>query len=273
MAGDGAHRNPISLAAVQPHSSLVCGPVQAAAAFRLMFQSAPERRSGSFAGALLRASVLVALALLLLTASASMQPFLFEGIDGHLLTAVAYGDTDAYWQAWQEALTFKFLLQDYGVTLLILGVLVGIFGKWRPRAPATRMGFIFVASLAPVATAGGVLFDLIQAKSRREIPPWFEWLEASLLGVSVVLVVGLACAFVHFTLLAGIGAQRNACISIGSARCSGPWLGLSCSLALLFSLAYIAHGVYWYAVPGLLWLYFFASIAAVRHASSVESAS
>ena len=98
-----------------------------------------------------------------------------------------------------------------------------------------------------------------------EFPPWADSLGIPLMGAPLLLVMGLVWALGHFILLAGVPRSAGVPLSILSIRRGHPWLVTMCALTALLILAMVTEGAYWYAAPGALWLYFYASIAAVRH--------
>ena len=84
------------------------------------------------------------------------------------------------------------------------------------------------------------------------------------MGVPVLLIAALVWAFAHFILLAGVSRRPGVPISLIAIRRSHPWLLIISVLTALLVLAMGAEGAYWYAIPGAVWLYFYASISAVR---------
>jgi hypothetical protein len=207
---------------------------------------------------------LIVLSLALLGFSISLEPFTTSPDGTYPFHGVAQGDSQAYHAARGQALTPKYRLQDYGATVLVLGLVVAIL-RWRPlNAPGSKLGFISLAVIAPTLTAVGFVFDLVQGQSRWEFPPWADSLGIPLMGVPVMLLLGLAWAFAHFIFLAGVPRRAGVPISYIAVRQGNPWLHVICCLTALLILGMIFDGAYWYAVPGMLWLYFYASISAVR---------
>lgn len=207
---------------------------------------------------------LIALSLALLGFSISLEPFTQNPDGSYPFHSVTEGDSQAYYAARDQALTPKYQLQDYGATILVLGLVVAIL-SWHPaKAPRSTLGFIGLAVIAPILTVAGFVFDLVQGQSRWEFPPWADSLGIPLMGVPVMLLLGLVWAFAHFILLAGVPRRAGVPISYAAVRQGNLWLLVICCLTALLILAMVADGAYWYAVPGMLWLYFYASIAAVR---------
>lgn len=210
------------------------------------------------------ALALIALSLLLLGLSMSMEPFT-KGEDGsYPFHSVAQGDSQAYHEARRQALTPKYRLQDYGGTIMAFALVVALL-SWRPlKAPATRLGFVVIALMAPTLTGVGFVFDLMQGQSRWEFPPWADSLGIPLMGVPVLLFVGVAWALAHFMFLAGVPRRSGVIISYRAVRRGNLWLLVVSVVTALLVIGTSIEGAYWYAVPGLLWLYFYASISAAR---------
>jgi hypothetical protein len=207
---------------------------------------------------------LIVLSLALLGFSISLEPFAHNPDGSYPFHSVAEGDSPAYYAARSQALTPKYRLQDYGATILVLGIVAALL-SWRPvKAPRSRLGFIGLAVIAPTLTATGFVFDLVQGQWRWEFPPWADSLGIPLMGVPVMLVLGLVWAFAHFILLAGVPRRAGVPISYAAVRHGHPWILVVCSLTALLIIGMAVDGAYWYAAPGALWLYYYASISAVR---------
>jgi len=147
---------------------------------------------------------------------------------------------------------------------LALGLIVGML-SWRPlKAPGSGFGFFALAIAAPVLTVLGFVFDLFQGYARWEFPPWADSLGIPLMGVPVLLVAGLVWALAHLALLAGVPRRADVLVSFNSVRRGNLWLLIVCGLTTLLVVGMGIDGAYWYAIPGVLWLYFYASISAVR---------
>jgi len=210
------------------------------------------------------ALALLILSLALIGTSVSMAPFQL-GADGGLpMLRVPDGNSEAYFMAWDQAVTAKFKLQDYGVTLMAFALAIAAF-CWRPfKAPPSRLGFVILAVAAPFLTVAGYIFDLIQAQARLEFPPWADSLGIPLMGVPVLFLGGLVWAFAHFMLLAGVPQRVDVVLSVSAVRRGNPWLLIVSAITAVLVVAMAAEGAYFYCIPGFLWLYYYAAIAAVR---------
>ena len=180
------------------------------------------------------------------------------------MLSVPDGNSEAYFAARDQAVTAKFKLQDYGLTLMACGLAIAAF-RWRPfKAPPSRLGFVILAVAAPLLTVAGYVFDLIQAQARWEFPPWADSLGIPFMGVPVMLLIGLVWAFAHFILLAGVPQRAGVALSVSAVRRGNPWLLIVTAITAVLVAAMAAEGAYFYGIPGFLWLYYYAAIAAVR---------
>lgn len=165
-----------------------------------------------------------------------------------------------------EMLTPKFRLQDYGGTLIVSAFIVFLIeriGATRIQSPKAHSSFIVLAIVAPVVTVGAYLYALLQADSRGDFPYWADSVGIPLLAVSVVLIIFLAWAMVHLTFLRGrqpIARRLMPAISLTS----NWWLSFVSVSAAAFVLFAAALGQYWYVISGMIWLYFYLSLSAVR---------
>lgn len=208
---------------------------------------------------------LFVVSLALIGDSLSMEPFHLAADGSYPMFNVSEGDSQAYFLAREQALTGKFALQDYGVTLVVCSLVLAAF-KWRPfKAPHSLRGFLAIAVAAPVLTVGALAFDLIQGQARWEFPSWADSLGIPLMGIPVLLVAGLVWAFSYFILLAGVPRRTDVYLSLMAIRRSHLWLLFVFVLTALLVIGMAAQGAWWYVIPGAIWLYFYASIAAVRH--------
>lgn len=210
------------------------------------------------------ALALFVLSLALIVSSVPMVPFQL-GAEGSLpMLSVPDGNSEAYFIARDQAVSAKFKLQDYGVALMAFALALAAF-RWRPfKAPSSRLGFVSLAAAAPFLTVAGFVFDLIQAQARWEFPPWGDSLGIPLMGVPVMFLAGLVWAFAHFILLAGAPQRAGVALSFSAVRRAHPWLLIVSALTAVLIAVMAAQGAYSYAIPGSIWLYYYAAIAAVR---------
>lgn len=175
------------------------------------------------------------------------------------------GQSEEYFELRNSMLTQKYRLQDMGITLFSMAMMVGLIFKLGHnsfKSPRSKLGFILLAIFLPLLSVLAHVFDLIQALDRQEFPHWADSIGIALMGLPIQLVILLVWSLGHLFLLKGV--QITAC-TISLSLLHSFWLGgLSILTALLITLNAF-YGQYWYALPSILWLYFYLSLAAIQY--------
>lgn len=177
------------------------------------------------------------------------------------------GDSAAFYALRDEMLTPKYKLQDYGVgALLLSGVLALRRRIWRMTTPRSTLPFIAAALLAPVLEAAAFVFDLLQGQERGEFPHWADSLGIPLMGVPFLFIISLAWSLAHLAFLAFLAGVRRTVVPLHSAfaRNANPWLLLVAAVTLALIAFQFAVGMYWHALPCIVWLYLYVALAAAR---------
>jgi hypothetical protein len=193
----------------------------------------------------------------------SLAPYTDEAAFLEQYTALAQGQSTEYWELRNKMLTPKFQFEDYGGTLIAIGIgglLVSLKGWRKLKSPTSRTMLLGIGFAAALLTAGAYVFDLFQAYGRGEFPPWADSMGIPLLGVPVLLVALLVWAGAQLVFLRG--EYHSTPLALALSRKSNWWLlSISAVTAALVALSIMA-GQYWYAIPGVAWLYFYTSLAA-----------
>lgn len=159
-------------------------------------------------------------------------------------------------------LTPRFQLEDYGITLAgfaALALFVFRRGTAQLHAPRSRYTLHGLVIMLPTLTVCGYVFDLFQALDRGEFPPWADSIGIPLMGVPIQFFLLLAWSTVHFAFL-GKTFRPSASLFVHVSFKSNWWLlSVAAVTALLVMLAAV-EGQYWYAIPGIFWLYFYLSL-------------
>jgi len=210
-------------------------------------------------------SISIFLGICLFGYSLSMKPYKDEDLFEKKYTELSSGQSKEYFELRDSMLTLKYRIQDIGITLFSIALLVGLVfkrGHNSFKSPRSKSGFILLAIGLPFLTVFGYVFDLVQAMLRQEFPRWGDSLGISLAGAPILLVVLLAWSVLHLFFLTG--SKINA-YSLAPSKSHNFWLiGLSILTALLLTMCAF-YGQYWYALPSILWLYFYLSLAAIRY--------
>jgi hypothetical protein len=176
------------------------------------------------------------------------------------------GQSDAFFKLRDEMLTPKYRIFDSGITLILasqLALLLLKLGRGDWRAP-TKKGYLWMmAILLPVISVVGYVFDLVQGSLRDEFPHWADSLGIPLMGVPVQLGFLLMWAIAHMSLSRGCN-QLGTPLARARLRWADTWLILVAGATLLMVISCLFFGQYWYAIPAMLWLYFYLSLMAIR---------
>jgi|SRR6266853_568547 len=219
----------------------------------------------------MRLSLLAVVAgLCLFVYALTVPPYVDEKKFTERYMALSPGQSKEYWALRDEMLTNRFRFQDYGVTVLIAGI-VGLIalrkGFRQIKAPRARSWLAGLAIALPFLTVGGYVFDLFLAFGRGEFPHWADSMGIPLAGVPILLGAMLVWALAHLLFLRGTYTGGTP-IAQGVSR-KGNWylLAVAALTALLICLTSV-FGQYYYALPSVLWLYFYLSLAAGRIAAN-----
>lgn len=187
-----------------------------------------------------------------------------------VLASVTERDSAAYHRAIQQAQTARFMLQDHGISIALIGVVLMALGL--PRgipAPRSPLGFIALALLIPALSTWGAMFGLFQDLERDQVPPWADSVGIPLAGLPVWFTITLIWTLAHLAALQGVRRSRTT-LSLRALRRGNVWLVLVTALTgALLALA-LKDGAYWDAVSLVLWIYFYWAIASVRAAGSQQ---
>ncbi|MEW5786926.1 MAG: hypothetical protein AB1899_03630 [Pseudomonadota bacterium] len=216
----------------------------------------------------LAAYLILLVGIAILAYAYSIAPYKDEALFMERYMALSAGQSNEYWQLRDEMLTPKFQLQNYGGTLVTLAVAVFFVSRrgWQQlKSPKSRVALLGLAFATPFLTVGAYVFDLLQAFDRGEFPHWADSMGIPLMGVPVNLVVLLLWSGAHLAFLRG--PYQPVFLSQAISRQANWWLLVIAALTALLSVLFAFEGAYWYAIPGVAWLYFYVSLAAVRRST------
>jgi hypothetical protein len=198
----------------------------------------------------------------------SIAPYKDEALFIERYMALSAGQSNEYWKLREGMLTAKFLLQDYGGTLVALSVGVLLISRqgWQHlKSPKSRITLPGLAVAAPVLTISAYVFDLFQGFARGEFPHWADSMSIPLMGAPALLLVFLAWSGAHLAFLRG--TYRSERLSYALSPQANWWLLTIAAITALLVALSAALGQYWFAIPGVVWLYFYLSLAASRRST------
>ena len=210
-------------------------------------------------------AILMLVGVVILCLAHTIAPYKDEALVMERYMALSDGESNEYWKLRDEMLTPKYQLQDYGGTLVALsiGVLIVSRKGWRQlKSPKSRATLLGLAFLAPFLTVGAYAFDLLQGYERGEFPHWADSMAIPFMGAPVLLIVLLAWSCTHLAFAQW--PYHSQLLSHALVRQANWWLLAVAAITAVLAAWSAALGQYWYAIPGVIWLYFYMSLAASR---------
>jgi hypothetical protein len=125
-----------------------------------------------------------------------------------------------------------------------------------------KAAVIGLALAAPFVSSVAFIFDLVQGQVRGEFPPWADSLAIPLTGVPFQWVALTFWALIHLVFLFEYSSGKP--LTLAFSFKANWWLLFVSFLSALLIAWCIVFGGYWYAIPGLMWLYFYLALAAGR---------
>ena len=215
-------------------------------------------------------AILLFIGIAILGYALSIAPYKDEKLFMERYMALSSGQSEEYWKLRDEMLTPKYQLQNYGGTLVAaaLGMVLVSRKGWRqPKSPRSRATLFGLAFAAPFLTVSAYVFDLLQGFARGEFPHWADSMGIPLMGVPVLFIVLLVWAAAHLGFLRRAYQPATPLALAVSLKANWWLLCVSAGTAVLV-VASVLVGQYWYAMPEVLWLYFYLSLGAVRRATN-----
>lgn len=208
----------------------------------------------------------ILLGVALLAYALTLSPYKNREVFHQRYMQLTDGQSREYHALRDSMLTSKFQMQDYGGTLVTLGMVLFVIshlGVSGVRAPGAPWQLVVLAFLVPLLSEVAAVFDLFQGSDREEFPYWADSLGIPLSGSLVVLVLLWLWAFGHLALLRR-AYPSGVPLVIAFSRGANRWLLFLSALTLAVIGMLLVAGQYWFLVPGFMWLYFYLSLAAAR---------
>ncbi|HIP47677.1 MAG TPA: hypothetical protein EYG92_01745 [Lutibacter sp.] len=177
---------------------------------------------------------------------------------------------EAFYALREKYLTNRFQYQNYGVTLLSLGIFLMFLTRkgWKNiSSPNTNWKIFLLGFSAALLTTVGYIGDLFLEFARGSYPHWADSLGIPLAGVPVSFMIFFGWAAVN---MLGMNGKFNAGVSISNMGYHNInwWYAILAFVTTLITSLCIYDGFFWLVLPGVLWLYFYLSIMAGRKAAN-----
>lgn len=177
--------------------------------------------------------------------------------------------SEKFYELRDEYLSNKFRFQDYGFTFLILGVAsLLLFRKGKSvSAPSSKAKIALVGFGAALLTTSGYVGGLFLEYYRGSYPWWADSMGIPLMGVPFFAFIFIGWAAVNLLAMNG-KFEAGASISFRQIKGSNYfYLTLLVVTALIVCLC-IAEAYFLMVLPGIIWLYFYASLWAGRYTAN-----
>jgi uncharacterized membrane protein (DUF485 family) len=180
--------------------------------------------------------------------------------------------SEQFYELRDEYLTLKFPLADYGLTIVIVGlILLFVFNKgWSEFKTLPSKGWIIAIGLGAVLTTViAYVADLFNEYSRGSAPHWADSLGIPLMSVPPMLILLLIWYGLN---LIGLKGDFKAAVPVSTFRFRkmNYWYLIISIVTSIILVLMIIDGYFWDLIPGFLWLYFYISILIGKWAVKIE---
>ena len=166
--------------------------------------------------------------------------------------------------------TSKHRIQDYGITLFLLGwILLGITkNNWsNVRSPDRKVKLVLLGYGAALLTMFGSVGDLLLQLMRGNYPHWADSLGIPLSGFPLLTVLFFLMVTPFMLGMVGRFKTNEKILIIGFRNYQWFYWGAIIFTSLLL-IVYVAVGFFWMVVPIMMWLYFCFSIQSGRNSAN-----
>jgi hypothetical protein len=177
--------------------------------------------------------------------------------------------SERFYELRDEYLSNKYRFQDYGFTFLILGVASLFFFRRGTsiNAPSSNEKISLLGFGAALLTTIGYIGGLFLEFYRGSYPWWADSMGIPLMGVPFFAFIFIGWAAVNLIAMNG-KFEAGASISFRQIRGSNYFYLILLVVTALIVFLCIAEACFWMVLPGVIWLYFYASLWAGRYAAN-----
>jgi len=195
-----------------------------------------------------------------------LDPFTNNEVFYQEYMKLSVGESEKFYKLRESMLTPKYYLQDIGITISLICVILLIFlkkGEGYIKSPKNKFFFIILALLLPFFTVGGFVFDILQGMYRNEFPHWADSLAIPMMGVPIQFIFLLLWSSLHLLFLKNLQISSTK-FKLSTIKKINAWLLFISFISGLLVISSLLYGQYWYSIPGLLWIYYYLSIGIVK---------
>lgn len=170
--------------------------------------------------------------------------------------------TELFHKLRESYLTPKYLLEDYGITAIILSlciIIVSFIKIENLKTPNTKFKIILLGLTAVFFTNFGYVGDLFLEMIRGSYPHWADSIGIPLMATPFYLLISLFWLYAN---LAPIYKNLNTNIIITKYNILkiNFWFTSITTITILLTIWDIIDGYFWQLLPGILWIYFYISL-------------
>ncbi|HHH53237.1 MAG TPA: hypothetical protein ENK91_06230 [Bacteroidetes bacterium] len=211
-------------------------------------------------------AAILLIGLIVFSYSLSLDPFTDNEVFNQKYSELSVGQSKEFFELRDSMLTPKYHLQDIGISLILISTLILIFfkmGNGYIKSPPKKYLFIILAVLLPFLTVSGFVFDLSQGMFRNEFPHWADSLGIPLAGVPFQFIILLIWSSLHLLFLRKKKIS-SVIFKVSNLKQINLWLIIISIFSFILVILELTGGHYWYAIPGLFWIYYYLSLGIVR---------
>ena len=177
--------------------------------------------------------------------------------------------SDRFYELRDEYLSNKYRFQDYGFTFLILGISsLLLFRKGKSTsAPSSNAKVALVGLGAALLTTSGYVGDLFLEFYRGSYPWWADSMGIPLMGVPLIAFIFIGWAAINLLAMNG-KFEAGAVISFRQIKGSNYFYLILLVVTALIVILCVVDAYFWMVLPGVIWLYFYASLWAGRYTAN-----
>ncbi len=204
--------------------------------------------------------------ILTLLYSFTLEPYIDIKAFHQKYMTLTVGQTKEFYVLRESMLTPKYYLHDFGILLILLSFILFIFlklGKGYIVTPKNKFLTVLLALSLPILTTSGFVFDLFLGMERNEYPWWSDTLAIPLSGTPVIFIFLLLWSLLHLQFISNKEVTAKP-IKFNQIKKINPWLLIVSILTFTLFILTILEALYWYTIPGLLWLYYYLSLGLIN---------
>ncbi len=178
-----------------------------------------------------------------------------------------------FYQLREIYLTEKYLIEDYGITILIVGLFIFTLfykGDNSIKIPNTKLKIGLIGFVAVLVSVLGYIGDLFLGMVRGDFPHWADSLIIPLAAVPIIFITLLVWFFLN---LIGLINPFKAGVQIKEFQLNNInyWFLFLVIIALITTIITIFYGDFWLTTAGLIWSYFYFCLLVGKRSGKIYS--